>query len=110
MKLRGIALFAAIALLAGCVSSGGPARPTPTPPPVEVRLNATLAFAVVDADTGRPIEGARVDVDQVEGDDDGRTDGNGYWSRQLRQGPIAYEVHADGYAAAAGVAELAGPP
>ncbi|MGE0464593.1 MAG: carboxypeptidase-like regulatory domain-containing protein, partial [Vicinamibacterales bacterium] len=111
MKRRTLAAaLAALLALAACATPRpAPTTPPPSPGPAPV-LSGTLELVAVDAATGAPVPGARVDVDQTPVEDDGRTDGNGYWSRQLRQGPIAYEVHADGYAAAAGVAELAGPP
>jgi len=101
---RVVALAGLLSVVA-CATASVPPVPTSTPEPPDLR--GTLVILATDAD-GDPVPGARVDIGVTPATDDGVTDGNGYWSRQLAQGVIDWEVHADGYAQDAGTATLRG--
>lgn len=91
------AVIAAVLLAAACASA--PPKPDPPPPAQPGRARAALRVTVKVG--GAPVAGARVDVSALPGEDDGRTDADGYWAAQFEvlTEPDTYrvEVHVDGF-------------
>lgn len=74
------------------------AKPKQAPTPAPIR-EATLAIWAKDVVTGAPIPNAAVDLFEPDfpAPEDGRTNQDGYYARQVKVGSHLVEVHADGY-------------
>ncbi len=78
-----------------------------TPAPIH---EATLAIWAKDAETGAPIPNAAIDFFEPDfpAPEDGRTNQDGYYARQVKVGSHLVEVHADGYGSEMKAIEVTG--
>ncbi len=102
-------LLLALVVSAACAShTAPPPRPQPdptqtvaawTPPQCPCAESAGFAVVAIDARSGRPLDGARLDVEWTETDDDGRTnaDGYAYLAGAPLHAPFIVEVSAPGF-------------
>jgi hypothetical protein len=108
MTTRPIGSLLLLLALAACSVSPRPAPPPGPPPGPEPAPRGFLALWLADA-SGRPIEGARVDLNVLEGLEDGRTNADGWAGFEgLPLGDVLFELEAAGFRPLAGAVRLEG--